>query len=120
MKSLHTTVMLGALASVALAQEVPNHRTGGALLIHCEEFVRYADGEEEVRGIDVGVCIGVVQGVRSLANNNPAYGFCAPGDAELTELIRVVHAYLDAHPEDLRDESTHLIVSALAEAFPCS
>jgi hypothetical protein len=90
------------------------------LLIHCGEYLRYVGGEEEVSGIDIGVCIGVVQGVWSLANNNPAYGFCVPGDAEQPDIIRAVHEYLEARPGDLRDEGARLVVSALADAFPCS
>jgi hypothetical protein len=46
---------------------------------------------------------------------------CLPKDSTLVQLVRVVVAYGQKHPEKLNEHNAaYFVITALAEAFPCN
>ena len=44
---------------------------------------------------------------------------CIPGGIQLPEAIKLVHTYLEKHPDRLNADAITLIMEAIVEAFPC-
>jgi Rap1a immunity proteins len=90
---------------------------GNHLITSCKSAVQKFDEpsreftKQEVHNI--GFCLGFVSGIADSAQD----------DANLTgttrdQLVRVVHKYLDDHPEELSKGAAWLVRHALVKAFP--
>jgi|SRR5215831_18033 len=73
---------------------------------------------------DNGYCQGVIAGIIDRSDYlaiAPAYRYCLlPGGLFPSQAIRVVHRYLQAHPERLHRHHNDLVIEALHDAFPCA
>jgi Rap1a immunity proteins len=94
--------------SVAIALEDPDRR-------------RHATPQE---AYDHGYCQGVIAGIidrSTYLTIAPAYRYCLlPGGLFPSQAIRVVHQYLQAHPDQLHRHHNDLVIEALHDAFPCT
>jgi hypothetical protein len=71
-----------------------------------------------------GVCMGITTGLDSEATWSKSIlkqktFFCIPEAVTFGQKIRVVVAYIDKHPEKMREDFDWLAVLALAQAWPC-
>ena len=119
-----TTTMLFARPGHAFSGD------GNMLLDHCGHAVRYAQGDREnVDLLRLTACRNYVEGMYEL---NELYGlrlqgrgmypmFCPPEQGLATErAVRIVHDYLESHPEMLDHPMSDLVATSLASAFPCT
>lgn len=121
-------------ASPAAAQRpIPNVNDGEALKRECGEAINQADhgGEgsigtrdEMTRGSDMGQCLGLVTGVwhthmMMVDDFGSREAFCADQTVSAGQMARIVAAYLEEHPEELKMWDTVLILRAFVDAFPC-
>ena len=60
-------------------------------------------------------CLGYVAGSADAASPD----LCLPSDVALEELVQRFKAYANEKPNELEMPATHLIRSALRDAFPC-
>jgi Ssp1 endopeptidase immunity protein Rap1a len=66
--------------------------------------------------VEMGRCIGMVEGVALLAN----YGiFCPPTGTIIKERMQVMIAHIEARPQRLHEDFRVLAVEAMQEAWPC-
>ena len=128
-KSLLAYLTIGFLCpSIGQAEPVP----GNDLLTACVEKSDLAKS-----GFCIGYLIGVVEGLRygaavpmfaaqmegstkeigELADS--FLGFCPPPEVQYSQHFDIVVNYLTVHPETRHESARTLVISALAEAFPC-
>jgi hypothetical protein len=117
-------LVLLSLASPACAT------TGTELLQWCEALERgiRLDGEQvQIPQNPLALqCWGYMKAVQDFGatleddGNYPITGACAPEDTTLTQLIRVFLTYARAHPDELSDRASFVVLRALRNAFSCS
>jgi|RhiMetdeSRZDD1v2_1073273.scaffolds.fasta_scaffold128110_4 Rap1a immunity proteins len=115
-------VLLGTVASGAAED-------GNTLLSKCLVAIQMEDPVRRRQATtqdayDNGYCQGVIAGIIDRSDYlsiSPAYRYCIlPGGIFLSQAIRVVHRYLQAHPERLHLHHNDLVIEALHDAFPCA
>jgi hypothetical protein len=131
-----------ALACLAVAAPARAQGTGNDLLESCRSLLdpnyNVADNVtrnlENARGLisafnrheTRGMCLGIVGAVREVmdlerkAPPGPVKFACVPYEVTNGQLVRVVVAFADKHPDLLHHRLSGLAVLALAEAWPCS
>jgi len=98
--------------------------SGNDNLRGCEDVVASMQGRGSTH-LDViyrnGLCSGAVGSLMQIGLLLPApqFRFCAPDNATNGQAVRVVTAYLEAHPESLNQEFTWLAIAAMRNAWPC-
>ena len=100
---------------------------GNALLLQCQEAVNAVDTKQGVNTIGVGLCLGLVAGVRDTmhAYNKLSTGVpemlqaCFPDKVTNEQSAQIVVNYLQDYPEKLDQSYLPLVVAALADAYPC-
>jgi hypothetical protein len=122
---LAALVFLSSLAAPARATTA-----GNELVQWCEALER----DIRINGEQVQIpqnpyalqCWGYMKAVQDFGatleddGNSPITGACAPEAMTLTQLIRVFLAYSRAHPNELSDRASFVVLRALRKAFPCS
>ncbi|MDB9805707.1 Rap1a/Tai family immunity protein [Porticoccaceae bacterium] len=102
---------------------------GNELLSDCfavEEFMDSGDIPEG-KEIDIGMCFGIIEGIKSMAMLAEMEGLstvlnvCFP-EASITngQAVRVVLSYLRKNPKDLHIDRSLLVLRAYRDAYPCS
>lgn len=72
-----------------------------------------------ILGVNDGVRMGV--NVASVLGDRPGdYFLCVPNGVEVGQLVQIVKAYLDQHPEDLHKNAAGLVTFALTAHYRCS
>ena len=110
-------VLIGALlacqmfAGHAAAQNID----GGTLFADCREG---DDPNARDRLFKQGHCFGYILGVADALR--PAEVYCLPSAATVGQIVDVAKLYIAEHPEDRKQLAPYLVVSALAEKFPCN
>ena len=61
-----------------------------------------------------GLCMGLVAGANYVDAKS-----CAPEDANNSQLMRVVLAYIEVRPQRMNEEFMKLVLEALRSAWPC-
>ena len=120
MKSLRISTLVSASFLLLLpllptdAQRV-SMTTGNTLLDACESKPEFQQA----------FCMGYIAGVSDSANLDSAAHkdrrrVCTPADVTNGQTMDVVIKHLKEHPENRQSNATILIVTSLANAFPCS
>ena len=118
---LMRAILLGLLA-VALLTKAVNAQEGPAsansILPGCQRFSQ----EGEVRDLFAqGFCVGIV---RTLLFTRhvlpPGFKFCPPENVTTAQMVRVVVAYIEGHPQRMHEDFRYLAIEAFHEAWPCS
>jgi len=91
---------------------------GNDLLEQCEAFEAALSGGE-YSGFSAGMCVGYISGARDFLQLPKASIICLPENHSNGQLIKVVIAYIKAHPEKLHEDVALQFVYAMADAFPC-
>jgi hypothetical protein len=127
--------VLAALCLVAVARpsSAENPTDGTHLLAGCQlalaGFDRPGDNVTPADALRTGVCIGFLDGVvgahrfdtlRSAESGRLLpRAFCIPDRVTTPEQARALLAFLNAHPERLKETGVSLVYAAFAEAWPC-
>jgi hypothetical protein len=108
--SLRLGLALGlALASLAAPAD-GQFLTGAQLLQHLDE----ADAGTSFTKRTISM--GYVSAIYDLAQGDR---ICPPGPVAASELMKVVHLFLRAHPDRQQEPGAKLVLDALAGRFPC-
>lgn len=97
---------------------------GNQLLRACKEAVRDSDGERDTSGVDIGYCLGLVNGVmNTMVTMNeyllPKEKTCFPARLMNQQGARIVAKYLKEHPASLHRDGAFLVMAAFQNAYPC-
>jgi hypothetical protein len=127
--------ILAALCLVAAARpsRAEDLTNGNHLLAGCQlalaGFDRPSDNVSPAKALETGVCIGFVDGVvgahrfdtlRSAESGRLLpRAFCIPDHVATPQQARALLAFLNAHPERLKENGVSLVYAAFTEAWPC-
>ena len=117
MKVTKYMVLVGAVLACPLfvGHAAAQNIDGSTLFAECREG---DDPSARDRLFKQGNCFGYILVVTDALR--PAEVFCLPSGATVGQIVDVAKLYLIEHPEDRKKLAPHLIVSALAEKFPCN
>jgi hypothetical protein len=97
-----------ALAAPAAAQ-TPNYFESGTFwLTKCRS-----------RGSELSECIGFLYGFHSASVANPSRVYCQPVFASYGQMLEVVLSWAARNPHATHHPFGHIVIWAMAEAFPC-
>ena len=99
-----TCILLGSISGNSYAQEV----TAQQLLVLCSPQASEAGH---------GICLGYIIG--SFDTSVVRGGICTPTSLTHGQVRDTVLEFMRKHPERLQEPASHLIVAAMAGAFPC-
>jgi hypothetical protein len=97
-------IFLGSITGIGHAQDV----TGQQLLDLCSPQASEAGH---------GICLGYIIG--SFDTSVVRGGICSPPSLTHGQVRDTVLEFMRKHPERLQEPASHLIVAAMAGAFPC-
>ena len=133
MKYITTALLLLVLSSPAQAGISDS---GNELLPACKLALDPPNNESRRQADDALYCSAFVRGYVSgwgesalnAANKSKPYKgtpyelglYCIPGKVTTSQMIRIVVAYMERHPEELHKDPGRLIRFAINEAFPCT
>ena len=119
----------GAILLAALSSHLVDAAEfdGNALLLQCQEAVKAVDSKQAVNKIGVGLCLGLVAGVRDTMHvyNKLSTGVpemlraCFPDKVTNEQSAQIVVNYLQDYPEKLDLSYLPLVIAALSDAYPC-
>lgn len=117
MKVTKYMVLVGAVLACQLfaGHATAQNIDGSTLFADCRE------GDEPSardRLFKQGHCFGYILGVADALR--PAEVYCLPSGVTVGQIVDVAKLYIVEHPEDRKKLAPHLVVSALAERFPCN
>lgn len=96
---------------------------GNKLLEQCISTERYIDTGEIKNEFDIGMCLGLVQGVRNtmqIMGSDSSTKVCFPDNGiDNGQATRIVVAYLKKNPASLHEHEVLLTMLAFADAYPC-
>ncbi|WP_148864038.1 Rap1a/Tai family immunity protein [Marinobacter fonticola] len=95
---------------------------GNRLLEQCLSAERFLDTKNVQSPFNVGVCMGMVQGVRNTMQlmGSSSSIVCFPeGGIDNGQAIRIVTSFLRDNPAKLHYPETLLAMTAFQEAYPC-
>jgi len=101
-----------------------SYADGNKLLEQCLVAERYYDNKEVPYDfMDLGVCMGFVQGVRNTIqamSSNSSIKVCIPkGGITNEQATRIVTSYLKKNPASLHEHEVLLTIKAFTDAYPC-
>jgi len=77
--------------------------------------------DEGSRGACAGFILGAVDATSAVERRDGiAKRYCAPRNAEVGQMARVILKWLADHPEDLHYDASSLVITALINAWPCA
>ena len=96
---------------------------GNQLLEFCIATEKYFDTREIQDELGMGMCLGLVQGVRNtmqLMGNDGSVKICLPGNGiKNDQATRIVVSYLRKNPASLHENEVVLTMRAFINAYPC-
>jgi Rap1a immunity proteins len=115
MKRLVSAVLICVWSFVAHGEE--NVLTSGnSLLPTC----KHAITDPRPADFETGLCLGLAAAFLNLQYDlKPPARFCPPEHATNGQVLEVVVAYMEAHPERLHKDIKTLFLDALTQAWPC-
>jgi hypothetical protein len=130
MKTLSSLGIMGLvvllLASQGWCQDTWRDAAGGAVLRDCQATVAEMDGQRLTPAAQAqsAHCLGRIEGLLAthyltLERTGMPPWFCVPPAVSVGQVIRAAVRYMEAHPERSEWQATHLLFTALSEAFPC-
>jgi len=110
-------ILLTAGAAQAAGADLEFY-TGDELFVQCS--ARPSDADYPPRSARcLGYVIGVSDALQAEQGGGKPSVVCIQGATQATQLADAVRSYLEAHPDKRRVAAPDLVISALAEAFPC-
>jgi len=120
---LFLIITISCFTPSALAQS--SDVDGNQLLEHCRSYLGIANNDllplaqEQLTKMKVnaGFCMGYMSAIADSNARNEH--FCAPANATIEQLVRVVTKWMKEHPESLHLNAGVISYTALRAAFPC-
>ena len=109
--SSFAAVVVATLASVN-ASAAQNIMSANSILPGCKAGLAGA----ATANWEAQRCLGIIEGV-DVAYDFGAY--CRPSEATIGQRMRIVVAYIEAHPERMHERFALLAVEALRRVWPC-
>lgn len=101
-----------------------SYADGNKLLEQCIAVERFLDTKAVGDELNIGICLGLVQGVRNTMlymGNEGQIKACFPEKGiDNGQATKVVVKYLKNNPALLHEDEVLLIILAFLEAYPCS
>jgi hypothetical protein len=115
---LTSASILATCIASAAAQEKDNW-TGNSLLEGCRAVATKLTPDADL--FAAGVCAGEIKALVGIARklNDEQFRSCIPSQVGTRQVSKVVVSYLDHHHAILHEQLSDLILSALADAWPC-
>ena len=118
---LGTSLILASILSasaVGPAAEQDNW-TGNSLLLGCKSVATKLSPDVDI--FAAGVCAGEIRALVGIAGElrDEQLHSCTPSQMGTRQIAKVVVSYLDHHSAILREQLSALILTALADAWPC-
>ena len=99
------------------------HADGNKLLEQCIAAERFFDTQEIQNEFRIGMCLGLVQGVRNtmqVMGNDGSIKVCLPENGiDNEQASRIVVSYLEKNPASLHEDEVVLTMLAFIDAYPC-
>lgn len=96
---------------------------GNKLLVQCIAAEKFLDTKELQNEFGIGVCLGLVQGVRNtmqFMGNDGSIKVCLPENGiDNGQATRIVVSYLRKNPASLHENEVVLTMLAFIDAYPC-
>lgn len=96
---------------------------GNKLLEQCTAAERFIDTQELRDQASIGLCFGLIQGVRDtmqFMENGGSIKACFPkGGINNGQAARIVTSYLKKNPASLHENEVFLTILAFVDAYPC-
>lgn len=96
---------------------------GNKLLERCIAAEKYLDTQEIQNQFGIGMCLGLVQGVRNtmqIMGNDGSIKACLPESGiDNGQATRIVVSYLRKNPASLHENEVVLTMLAFIDAYPC-
>ncbi|HHF2947597.1 Rap1a/Tai family immunity protein [Vibrio sp. Vb2110] len=109
--------------AMLLTFSFPSYADGNDLLDNCLAAEKFMDTQEMNNPFGIGVCFGMVQGVRntmSILGKNKVVEACLPKNGITNgQATRIVVSYLKRNPAILHYDEVLLTMAAFGEAYPC-
>lgn len=100
-----------------------SYADGNKLLEQCIATEKFLDTQEIQNELGIGVCIGLVQGVRNtmqFMGNDGSIKVCMPENGiDNGQATRIVVSYLRKNPASLHENEVVLTMLAFIDAYPC-
>ena len=100
-----------------------SYADGNKLLEQCISVERFLDSKTVGDQLHIGICMGLVQGVRNTMlymGNEGEIKACFPEKGiDNGQATRIVVNYLKKNPALLHEDEVLLIMAAFIEAYPC-
>lgn len=108
--------LLGAASAVVFSDATD-------LLPKCKAYIEitpYQAGGDPVETFRTDICVSEISGLTHVGRLLPRHiRSCKPPGTTDNEVARVVVAYIEAHPNRMRDDFTELALEAMHDAWPC-
>ncbi len=96
---------------------------GNKLLEQCIAAEKFLDTQEIHNEVGIGMCLGLVQGVRNtmqFMGNDGSIKVCLPANGiDNGQATRIVVSYLRKNPASLHENEVVLTMLAFVDAYPC-
>lgn len=122
MKKISIPVLLVLILVSSSASAGNSYTDGHKILSSCNDLSRLLDYQFDLDSFEAGRCWGYISAstdIYKAVNYGSSRIICIPGDKNVSNYVRTVIDYLNAHPNDLDRPAFELITKAFAETFPC-
>jgi hypothetical protein len=122
MRPLLLGVVVAALVAQPVDAQQPDTNSANYLLPACKNFLATADSRPTyTSAFYQGVCVGAVDTLHLLIRILPETTFrsCPPAQVTTGQELRVIIAYIEAHPQRMHENFRILAIEAMREAWPC-
>lgn len=131
MKKTAQLMLLLAISSVFTAHAQESDVDGNQLLERCSAYLKARDNPPltTAEEVNAGFCLGYMSAIADVdahdvdalkANSKELQKyFCAPRNATIEQLVRVVMKWMKENPEKLHYNAGRVSAMALHAAFPC-
>ena len=113
-----TMVLAAALTGIARAADTDDWLGDVRQLLPACKAAEYPDQIHSLLiAFKAGACMGLVDGLLIMLRSHNLV--CPPDSVDYDQAMRVVIAYVEAHPTELQNGTRALAVQALRDAWPC-
>ena len=120
MPTLRNTCAASLVLAFALAGQTPACADDSSVLIDlCRQYVAFPKGGEVTSDFIQlkSSCAGFINSTVRLSRADD--GFCRPPHVDMDELTRIYMAWVDKHPDRLKEPTKVTISAAMAEVYVC-
>jgi hypothetical protein len=111
MRIIFALLLIAAITAPVRAKDVD---TGKFLLPYCKQI------ETNPRDVFTGICVGIADAIGNIGPYlQPNLRFCPPDSISGRQFVKVLIAYIEAHPEQQNQLLHTLAIKAFYSEWPC-